>query len=76
MARNPCTDPREGDELCELRGRRVLLVDHVHDGEVAYRVTDGAGGLLAAYRVDINYWRTLARTQCVQIPTGENDGGC
>lgn len=50
--RDPRTDPREGDELIEMGGSRVLI-NAVEDDTVCYRVTDGDGGLLGAFRCAI-----------------------
>ena len=49
-------DPREGDELLDCAGRR-LLVDMVTDAHVYVRVTDGAGGLVYAVRVERARWQ-------------------
>jgi len=55
--RDPRDDPREGDELLEYDGSRRLLVDMVTDAHVYVRVTDGAGGLLSAVRVERGRWQ-------------------
>ena len=55
--RDPRDDPREGDELLDCAGSRRLLVDMVTDAHVYVRVTDGAGGLLGAVRVERGLWK-------------------
>lgn len=61
--RDPRTDPRDGDELCQRDGDQVLLVDMVRAGQVYYRVTEH-GALVNALRVSISHWRWLAPVQC------------
>lgn len=46
------TPAREGDEYV-LPDGRIVIVDGVAYGMVAYRVTDGSGGLLSAARADM-----------------------
>ena len=62
--RDPRTDPQEGDVLYQANGTRELHVEKVDGEEVAYRVTDGKGGLLAAYRTPIINWRESAPYTC------------
>ena len=62
--RDPRTDPREGDVLYQANGTRELHVEKVDGEEVAYRVTDGNGGLLAAYRTPLINWRESAPYTC------------
>ena len=64
MKRDPRTDPKEGDVLYQARGTRELLVDKVDGEEVAYRVTDGRGGLVGAYRIPLANWRESAPYTC------------
>jgi len=63
-ARDPRTDPREGDVLYQAGGTRELLIDRVDAEEVAYRVTDGDGGLMAAHRTTLENWRGSAPYTC------------
>ena len=58
--RDPRDDPREGDELLDCAGRR-LLVDLATGEHVYVRVTDGAGGLLEAVRVARGRWQVMCR---------------
>jgi hypothetical protein len=62
--RDPRTDPQEGDVLYQASGTRQLLIDKVDSEEVAYRVTDGHGGLLGAYRTPLLNWRESAPYTC------------
>ena len=64
MRRDPRTEPQEGDVLYQAGGRRELHVDKVDVEEVAYRVTDGAGGLLGAYITPLSNWRESAPYTC------------
>lgn len=64
MRRDPRTDPKEGDVLHQASGPLQLLVDKVDSEEVAYRVTDGHGGLLGAYRTPLSIWREAAPHTC------------
>ena len=64
MRRDPRIDPQEGDVLCQANGTRQLLIDKVDECEVAYRVTDGRGGLLGAYRTPLSNWRKSAPYCC------------
>lgn len=59
MTRDPRTDPAENDVLHLVSGG-VVFIDRVTETEVAYRVTDGHGGLLAAHRTPLYYWRRIA----------------
>ncbi|MEA3225093.1 MAG: hypothetical protein U9Q07_04020 [Planctomycetota bacterium] len=56
MKRDPQIDPKEGDVLRQVPGTREILIDRVSDKEVAYRVTDGCGGLVGAYRMNLADW--------------------
>ena len=60
MRRDPRTDPQEGDVLYRADGTRELHVEKVDREEVVYRVTDGNGGLRAAYRTPLINWRDSA----------------
>lgn len=62
--RDPRTDPSEGDVLYQSNGTRELHVDKVDKNEVAYRVTDGHGGLLGAYRISLSNWCESAPYTC------------
>ena len=62
--RDPRTDPREGDELRERAGARLLLVDLVRDGWVYWRTVTDDGGLIAAWRAPLTEWRELAPKEC------------
>ena len=64
MKRDPRNDPRERDMLRERSGQRYIIVDRVTKEEVAYRVTDQWGGLLAAYRTPLENWHRLAPDTC------------
>ena len=64
MGRDPRTDPREGDVLYQANRTRELHVEKVDGEEVGYRVTDGHGGLLAAYRTPLINWRESAPYTC------------
>ena len=64
--RDPRNDPREGDVLYQANGTREILVDRVDGEDVAYRVTDGYGGLLGAYRTSLSNWRQLAPYTCLE----------
>lgn len=64
MRRDPRTDPHEGDVLYQAGGTRELHVDKVDSEEVAYRVTDGADGLIAAHRTPLCDWRESAPYTC------------
>ena len=64
LQRDPRTDPQEGDVLHQANGTRQLLIDKVDGEEVAYRVTDGHGGLLGAYRTSLLNWRKPAPYTC------------
>jgi hypothetical protein len=64
MRRDPRTDPQEGDVLHQANGTRELHVERVDANEVAYRVTDGNGGLLAAYRTPLVNWCESAPYTC------------
>ena len=64
VRRDPRTDPQEGDVLYQANGTRELHVEKVDGEEVAYRVTDGHGGLLGAYRLPLCNWRESAPYTC------------
>lgn len=64
MKRDPRTAPQEGDVLYQANGTRELHVDKVDAEEVGYRVTDGNGGLLGAYRLPLINWRKSAPYTC------------
>jgi len=64
MRRDPRIDPREGDVFWRANGTREIHIDRVDAEEVAYRVTDGRGGLLAAYRTPLFNWRESAPYTC------------
>jgi len=59
MTRDPRTDPAENDALHLVNGA-VILIDRVTETEVAYRVVDGHGGLLAARRTPLWNWNRCA----------------
>lgn len=64
MRRDPRTNPQEGDVLWQANGAREIHIDRVDAEEVAYRVTDGRGGLLGAYRTPLHNWRESAPYTC------------
>ncbi len=64
MKRDPRTNPCEGDILFQADGTRILYVDKADSKEVAYRVTDGCGGLLGAYRMSLSNWLKSAPYTC------------
>jgi len=67
--RDPRIDPREGDVLYQANGTREIHVDKVGADKVGYRVTDGNGGLLAAYRIPLANWRESAPYTCSCHPS-------
>ena len=64
MPRDPRVYPREGDVLYQANGSRELHIDKATRTEVAYRVTDGRGGLCGAYRTPLVNWRLSAPYTC------------
>jgi hypothetical protein len=62
--RDPRVDPEEGDVLWNTDGTREIIIDKVDAKEVAYRVTDGRGGLARATRVPLASWREVAPSIC------------
>lgn len=50
--------------LYQANGTRELHVEKVDGNEVAYRVTDGRGGLLGAHRTPLLNWRESAPYTC------------
>jgi hypothetical protein len=64
MKRDPRTKPREGDILYQASGTRELHVEKVDATEVAYRVVDGHGGLVGAYRTSLFNWKQSASNMC------------
>jgi hypothetical protein len=64
MPRDPRTDPKEGDILYQAGGARELHVEKVDACDVAYRVTDGNGGLCGAYKTTLFNWKESAPHTC------------
>jgi hypothetical protein len=62
--RDPRNNPQEGDVLWNTEGTREIHIDRVDTKEVAFRVTDGCGGLVRASRVPLASWREVAPSIC------------
>lgn len=61
------TDPREGGVYQHLPTGQEVLVDHVTDDIVRFRVTDGNGGLLRALQVTRADWAFLSESHGLQL---------
>lgn len=64
--------PRENDVYRHPHTGEEVIIDHVTDAEVALRVTDGQGGLLAAYRVTRDGWESLRARHELQLTNRED----
>ena len=74
QGRDATQNPAEGDVLHPWNAsHREILIDKVTSEEVAYRITDGQGGLLGSYRVTLRQWREQA-PRSVDSPCPDHPG--